>query len=170
MIACNILDTSMPTAPPMLLATLPQNAGCLEMPCSHVHGLAKMREQHTQSKRDLTGDCDLQPCTLYNNPKDPQQQLFLAAAALYMLTEESNYRDEADYFFDPTASLFHTNWNNVYPLGVAILAGMDTVTGAPEAHRPTAEYQRLLRRTVQQWSDCSNKGSSGKLCKYEPFT
>lgn len=92
---CTILDTLMPKAPAMMLAMLPQNGECIDMSCSHMHGLA--RTPRTQSERDLT-TVAVQPCYRYNNSKDPQQQLFLAEAALHLLTEELNYRDDADSF------------------------------------------------------------------------
>ena len=112
----------------------------------------------------------VQPCRLYDNPKDARQHLFLAAAALYLVSGDYNFRREADFFFDDSTSLFHTNWNNVSPLGVAILAGIDTPADVPEIHFSTADYQQLLRRSVQQWSDCSGKGSLGPLCRSAPVS
>jgi hypothetical protein len=107
----------------------------------------------------------LQPCALYHNKKSARQQLFLAASALYVLTGESHFREEADQYFDPRADLFHINWNSVYGLGVAVLAGVDDGQAAVMPSRSASEYQQLLKRTVQQWSACSNKGASGEKCR-----
>jgi hypothetical protein len=108
----------------------------------------------------------VQPCALYENKKSPRQQLFLAASALYLLTGDPHFREEADHYFDPMGDLFHINWNSVYGLGVAILAGIEDGNIRVRPSRPTSEYSQLLKRTVQQWSACSNKGSSGDKCRY----
>jgi hypothetical protein len=108
----------------------------------------------------------VQPCTLYHNPKSPRQHLFLAAAALFLLTGTRGFRMEADFYFDPHASLFHTNWNNVYPVGVAILAGLDKAAEQEEPQVTRQEYRQHLARSVQQWSTCSQDGAAPGLCRW----
>jgi hypothetical protein len=65
-----------------------------------------------------------QPCQLYYNEKGPRQQLFSAAAALFVLTGSWSYRYDADGFYN-TAEAFNFlyNWNNVYAQVRARAAG-----------------------------------------------
>jgi hypothetical protein len=56
----------------------------------------------------------MQPCELYGNTKGPQQQLFSAAAALYLATGDASFYADAETFWDASAFLFFNNWNNVY--------------------------------------------------------
>jgi hypothetical protein len=55
----------------------------------------------------------VQTCDLYANDKPPQQQLFVAAAALYLLTGNPAYKTDADTYWDDNWRLFLFNWNNV---------------------------------------------------------
>jgi hypothetical protein len=104
----------------------------------------------------------LQPCALYENSKNPRQQLFAAAAALHILTGDAHYRLDADSWFDSGANLFYSNWNNVWPQGLSILAGTADVPGV---QRTQHDYIELLGKHVSQWAECSNSGSSGSMCK-----
>jgi hypothetical protein len=53
----------------------------------------------------------LQPCTLYDNTKPPEQQLFTAAAALWSLTGDMQYRIDADSFLKKSdVFVFFGNW------------------------------------------------------------
>ena len=109
----------------------------------------------------------MQPCQLYSNPKTARQHLFLAAAALYILTGSDGFKQESDFYFDPNASLFHTNWNNVYPVGVALLAGLNK--GGTEADdKARSEYRKHLGRSVQQWAACSADQTPDAPCGCAP--
>lgn len=57
----------------------------------------------------------MQTCELYLNRKAPEQHLFTAAAALYRLTGQQQYRTDADWLFDWSYGSFLYNWNNVFP-------------------------------------------------------
>lgn len=55
----------------------------------------------------------MQTCTLYENKKSPEPQLFVAAAALYYVTGTAEYKSQADAYFDDSWLTFLYNWNNV---------------------------------------------------------
>ena len=111
----------------------------------------------------------LSPCQLYFNTKGPRQQLFTAAAALFSLTGERDFRTAADVYYDSTeAFLFLYNWNNVWPQGVTILASTDR--GDPSGVKRTkAQYQALLKQGVDFWTKCISTGSNGNFCECARF-
>ena len=49
----------------------------------------------------------MQPCELYYNQHPAEQHLFAAAAALFALTGNSAFRDDADAWWVPFLSLIH---------------------------------------------------------------
>lgn len=55
----------------------------------------------------------MQTCTLYDNQKPPEQQMFVAAAAMYYITGNADYRTQADEYWDESWYSFLFNWNNV---------------------------------------------------------
>jgi hypothetical protein len=96
----------------------------------------------------------MQPCELYQNSKEAKQQLFAAAAALYLLTGDVKYRDDADKKWWGGSDLFNNNWNHVYTQGITIMA----ITPNP------GRFTDLLKESVQKWVDCSN-GVKTDLCE-----
>lgn len=106
----------------------------------------------------------LQPCELYYNPKPPDQQLFTAAASLFSLTGNAQFRAEADKLWDPKAFLFFNNWNNVWSQGVTILASTDR-PDPPGVAIAKQTYQAYLKAGVNLWVDCSLNGKNSNWCK-----
>lgn len=54
----------------------------------------------------------------------------------------------------------------VYPIGIIILASSEDMPGAS---RSRAYYLQQLSTLVQQWTECSNDGESGDVCKCAPL-
>lgn len=109
----------------------------------------------------------VQPCILYANSKNAKQNLFAAASALFLLTEDANYRREADEFFDWTYGSYLYNWNNVAQQGVVILSAALDVKGS---NFTRAMYRDMLRQTAKNWAGCSLNGTASyngnTFCKY----
>ena len=109
----------------------------------------------------------LQPCILYKNDlKGPEQDLFTAAAALFQLTGDVEYRSDADTkWWDPTGGIdsVYYNWNNVWPLGVAVLASAPEPAAKPALSRKF--YRTKLADFVGRWATCSNEGKLGDECR-----
>eukprot|EP00892_Ulva_mutabilis_P000075 jgi/Ulvmu1/10068/UM006_0015.1 len=120
------------------------------------------------------GDPVRSVCTLYRNEKDAPEFLFLAAAALYALTGNADYRADADTMF-PTGpqsveqQTFLYNWNNIVTQGIVILSMEPDV---PAAANSRDFYRRFLRTSVSLWSQCSNEGEAiindYKFCERTP--
>lgn len=112
----------------------------------------------------------MQPCALYANSKNAKQNLFTAAAALYLLTQDLNYRIEADEFFDWAYGSYLYNWNNVALQGVAVLAA---AVDAPNMNTTRAMYRYMLRQTATNWAGCSLNGTASWMgntyCKCVDF-
>lgn len=110
----------------------------------------------------------MQPCTLYASTMGPQRHLFTAAAALFQLTGESKYRDDADSMYWNPKDIMLTkliNWDNPWMLGAAVMAGTKEPKGAAVRN---SEYLEAVADTVRNWSQCSNEGQSGDFCKCAP--
>jgi hypothetical protein len=99
----------------------------------------------------------LQPCELYANTKNAKQNLFAAAASLFLLTEDINYRIEADEFFDWSYGSFLYNWNNVAQQGIVVLSAS---VDAPNMNITRAMYRDMLRQTATNWAGCSLNGTA----------
>lgn len=112
----------------------------------------------------------MQPCQLYFNRDPPQQQLFTAAAALFALTGDSEFRHDADTFWlapdspDTDFNLLISNWNNVWLQGVSLLA-MTSQSDPPGALRPQEEYRALMRMAALRWAACSSGEAATGFCK-----
>lgn len=106
----------------------------------------------------------MQPCELYHNTDPPDQQLFTAAAALFSLTGEAEYRRDADSFLSEDCMIVISNWNNVWGQGVSILA-MTAQPDPEDVSKSQEEYRWLLGDAVAQWTACSEGDDSSKLCK-----
>jgi hypothetical protein len=106
---------------------------------------------------------------LYTNMKGPRQQLFTAAAALYLLTNKPYFRTEADTLWDPEFATYLYNWNNVPNLGLAILS---LAPDLPSAKVNRNYYRNQMRNAVGYWSACNSEGSAaakdGVFCKCDP--
>eukprot|EP00892_Ulva_mutabilis_P000098 jgi/Ulvmu1/10089/UM006_0036.1 len=105
------------------------------------------------------GDQVFSVCSLYHNGKDAPEFLFAAAAAMYALTGEARYREDADVMSEASMGhqIFLLNWNNVFIQGAMLLSMEPDVPGAA---RSRDFYRRLLRESVGLWSECSNDGDA----------
>lgn len=111
----------------------------------------------------------MQPCNLYYNPRSPLQHLFVAAAALFSLTGEAQFRVEADQWYDQAGEeetfLFFNSWNAVWAQGVQMLATADQAD--PNDILVSKQgYSERLKLGVSFWTDCSEDGSNGGFCVY----
>lgn len=61
----------------------------------------------------------MQPCLLYPNNEPPQENLFVANAALWVATGDPSYRAQADSWFEQSQNdnfaMFLYSWNNAVP-------------------------------------------------------
>ena len=58
----------------------------------------------------------VQPCLLYPNREPPQENLFVANAALWSATGDESFRNEADRWYgDSPKDMFLLSWNSAVP-------------------------------------------------------
>ena len=111
----------------------------------------------------------VQPCTLYGSGSGPQRHLFTAAAALFKLTGASAYRAAADEYWaasrEEAQQAFLLNWDNVWGLGAAILAGAKDVKGSANSQ---GYYKEYLATVVANWVECSEGGAAAGVCECAP--
>lgn len=99
----------------------------------------------------------MQPCVLYTNSKNAKENLFSAAAALFLLTQDPYYRIEADQFFEYTYGSYLYNWNNVAQQGIIVLAASKA---PPNMNITQSMYKDMLRMTTSNWAGCSLNGTA----------
>ena len=133
----------------------------------HEHDGKSLRRPQSRTPATEKPCLLLQPCILYKNDlKGPEQDLFTAAAALFQLTGDVEYRNDADTkWWDPTGGIdsVYYNWNNVWQLGVAVLASAPEPAAKPALSRKF--YRTKLADFVGRWATCSNEGKLADECR-----